>query len=156
MSGVAKRVSPIPANEMTNIRISRSRRLQSRNFLEQVGRRFARDEGDDHDFSAALLNRLPLNTGLGFVLVQHLHPEHESALTQLLARVTSIPVLEVTNNLRIEPDHVYVIPPNAKLSIYPDAGHGFQNPVNGEGYKPADTADAWKKITAFFAGTLKK
>jgi len=44
----------------------------------------------------------------------------------------------------------------ADVTIYPDAGHGFQNPVNGEGYKPADTADAWKKITAFFASTLKK
>ncbi len=44
----------------------------------------------------------------------------------------------------------------ADVTIYPDAGHGFQKPVNGEGYKPADTADAWKKITAFFASTLKK
>ncbi len=42
------------------------------------------------------------------------------------------------------------------VTIYPDAGHGFQNPVNGAGYKPADTADAWKKITNFFANTLKK
>ncbi len=42
------------------------------------------------------------------------------------------------------------------VTIYPDAGHGFQNPVNGPGYKPADTADAWKKITDFFASTLKK
>src|SRR6266516_4418461 len=42
------------------------------------------------------------------------------------------------------------------ITIYPDAGHGFQNPVNGAGYNAADTADAWKKITAFFAGTLKK
>jgi carboxymethylenebutenolidase len=42
------------------------------------------------------------------------------------------------------------------ITIYPDAGHGFQNPVNGEGYKPEDTADAWKKITSFLADTLKK
>ena len=64
-----------------------------------------------------LLKHLPLDTGLGFVLVQHLDPQHESALTQLLAKATSIPVREVTNNLRIEPDHVYVIPPNTKLGI---------------------------------------
>jgi two-component system CheB/CheR fusion protein len=63
------------------------------------------------------LSHLPVDTGLGFVLVQHLHPQHESALTQLLARATSIPVREVTNNLRIKPDHLYVIPPNTKLVI---------------------------------------
>lgn len=44
----------------------------------------------------------------------------------------------------------------ADITIYPDAGHGFQNPVNGAGYKPEDTADAWSKILMFFARTLKK
>ena len=42
------------------------------------------------------------------------------------------------------------------VTIYPDTGHGFQNPVNGAGYNAADTTDAWKKITNFFASTLKK
>ena len=42
------------------------------------------------------------------------------------------------------------------ITIYPDTGHGFQNPVNGAGYNAADAADAWKKIVAFLAGTLKK
>jgi two-component system, chemotaxis family, CheB/CheR fusion protein len=54
---------------------------------------------------------------MGFVLVQHLDPEHESALTQLLKRATALPVQEVTNNLRIEANHVYVIPPNRNLGI---------------------------------------
>jgi two-component system CheB/CheR fusion protein len=66
---------------------------------------------------STLLHRLPLDTGMGFVLVQHLDPEHESALTQLLGRATSLPVHEVTNNLRVEPNHVYVIPPNTNLGI---------------------------------------
>lgn len=65
-----------------------------------------------------LLEHLPLDTDLGFVLVQHLDPQHESALSQLLARATSMPVREVTNNLRVEPNHVYVIPPNKNLSVY--------------------------------------
>jgi two-component system, chemotaxis family, CheB/CheR fusion protein len=64
-----------------------------------------------------LLKHLPLDTGFGFVLVQHLDPEHDSALTQILTRVTSMPVREVTNNLRVEADHVYVIPPNATMVI---------------------------------------
>lgn len=65
----------------------------------------------------ALLKALPVDTGLGFVLVQHLDPQHESALTQLLTRATSMPVREVTNNLRVEANHVYVIPPNRNLGI---------------------------------------
>ncbi|HEV2455477.1 MAG TPA: chemotaxis protein CheB, partial [Verrucomicrobiae bacterium] len=64
-----------------------------------------------------LLKHLRVDTGMGFVLVQHLDPKHESGLTQLLARVTSMPVREVTNNLRVEPNHVYVIPPNTNLAI---------------------------------------
>jgi two-component system CheB/CheR fusion protein len=65
----------------------------------------------------ALLKHLPLDTGMGFVLVQHLDPHHESALTHLLSRATSLPIHEVTNDLRVEANHVYVIPPNANLGI---------------------------------------
>jgi two-component system CheB/CheR fusion protein len=64
-----------------------------------------------------LLKHLPADTGSGFVLVQHLDPAHESALTHLLSRATAMPVVEVTNNLRVKRDHVYVIPPNVTMSI---------------------------------------
>ena len=64
-----------------------------------------------------LLKHLPIDTGMGFVLVQHLDPQHESALTQLLGRVTSMPVRAVTNNLQVEANQVYVIPPNTNLTI---------------------------------------
>ena len=66
----------------------------------------------------AFLKALPPRTGLSFVLVQHLDPKHESALTQLLSRATSMPVLEVTEGIAVEPDHVYVIPhPNKSMLI---------------------------------------
>lgn len=64
-----------------------------------------------------LLKHLPADTGSAFVLVQHLDPQHESALSQLLGRVTPMPVQEVTNNLRVKPNHVYAIPPNRSLII---------------------------------------
>ena len=64
-----------------------------------------------------LLRHLPGDTGMSFVLVQHLDPDHESGLTRLLAKATPMPVREVTNNLRVAPNHVYVIPPNANLVI---------------------------------------
>ena len=64
-----------------------------------------------------LLKHLPADSGLGFVLVQHLDPTHQSALTELLGRVTGMPVSEVGNGQAVQPNHVYVIPPNAGLAI---------------------------------------
>ncbi len=42
------------------------------------------------------------------------------------------------------------------IKIYPDAGHGFENPNNKDGYRAADTADAWNRTVEFLAATLKK
>lgn len=44
----------------------------------------------------------------------------------------------------------------AEFSIYPDAGHGFENPNNKDGYRPKDAQEVWQKTVAFFAATLKK
>jgi len=43
-----------------------------------------------------------------------------------------------------------------EIVIYPDAGHGFENPNNKTGYRADDAADAWKHTTSFLASTLKK
>ncbi len=64
-----------------------------------------------------LLQHLPHDTGMAFVLVQHLDPEHESALVQILSRLTKMPVYEVTNNTRVAPNGIYVIPPNAEMRL---------------------------------------
>lgn len=64
-----------------------------------------------------LLTHLPIDTGFGFVLVQHLDPQHPSALPQLLSRVTTMPVLEAKNNLLVKANHIYIIPPNTSLGI---------------------------------------
>ena len=64
-----------------------------------------------------LLQHLPVNTGFAFVLVQHLDPQHPSALTELLGRATLMPVREATHNQRVQANHVYIIPPNASLGI---------------------------------------
>ena len=54
---------------------------------------------------------------LAFVLVQHLDPTHESILTDLLAKTTVLPVHEVQNNMPLEPNQVYVIPPNTDMTM---------------------------------------
>jgi two-component system CheB/CheR fusion protein len=64
-----------------------------------------------------LLSALPLETGMAFVLIQHLEAEHESMLTELLSKVTQMPVSEVRKRTLVEPNHVYVIPANADLSL---------------------------------------
>jgi two-component system CheB/CheR fusion protein len=64
-----------------------------------------------------LLHALPPDTGMSFVFIQHLDPKHVSMLTQLLTRETEMPVSEVTNGTRVQPDHVYVIPQNTCMSI---------------------------------------
>jgi two-component system CheB/CheR fusion protein len=65
----------------------------------------------------ALLKALPSKPGMAFVLIQHLEPKHESALTNLLSKATSMPVVEVSDGTGVEPDHVYVIPPNKNMTI---------------------------------------
>src|SRR5580765_2417858 len=58
------------------------------------------------DAFTQLLQNLPVDTGMAFVLVQHLDPDHESALTQLLARTTSMPVTEVTHGTAVGANHI--------------------------------------------------
>ncbi len=64
-----------------------------------------------------LLAALPDDTGMAFVLVQHLDPIHESLLPELLAKHTAMPVITVENDLAIEPNRVYVIPPNTSMEL---------------------------------------
>ena len=66
---------------------------------------------------SAFLKALPPRTGMAIVIIQHLAPQHESALTQLLSKTTSMPVLEVSNGMVAERNHVYVIPPDKILTI---------------------------------------
>lgn len=64
-----------------------------------------------------LLGHLSSDTGLAFVLVQHLAPDHESLLPELLARTSSIPVMAAQDGIRVEADRAYVIPPNTSMTL---------------------------------------
>ncbi|MBW4562823.1 MAG: PAS domain-containing protein [Mojavia pulchra JT2-VF2] len=64
-----------------------------------------------------LLSNLPTDTGMAFVLIQHLAPHQKSLLSEILSRATEMPVIEVQDGISVEPNHVYVIPPNAKMTI---------------------------------------
>src|SRR5262245_59640255 len=64
-----------------------------------------------------LLEHLPTDTGMAFVLVQHLDPKRESILAELLSKATKMSVKEVKDGMRVEPDCVYVIPRNTNMAI---------------------------------------
>ena len=65
----------------------------------------------------ALLKLLPKDINMAFMVIQHLEPFHKSALSEILSRETSLNVREAENNTKIEPAHVYVIPPNTRMAI---------------------------------------
>ena len=84
-----------------------------------------------------LLRALPVDTGMAFVLVQHLSPNHASALAEILSRATSMPVAEVVAESALEPNHVYVIPPDramlmvrGHLRLLARNTHGKQHPID--------------------------
>ena len=62
-----------------------------------------------------LITAIPENSGMAYVLVQHLDPKHESMLPELLQKVTKIPVLEIADEVKVLPDHIYIIPSNKML-----------------------------------------
>ncbi|QKK33421.1 PAS domain S-box protein (plasmid) [Rhizobium indicum] len=65
----------------------------------------------------AFFANLPADSGMAFVLVQHLSPDHKSMLTEILGRASPIPVVEAEHGMRVEPNRVHVIPPDATLTI---------------------------------------
>ncbi len=89
------------------------------------------------DSFTELLHHLPADTGMTFVLIQHLDPRHESHLTELLAKATLMPVSEVKIETRVQANHIYVIPPRRNLGILggvlhpqPRASQGPNMPID--------------------------
>lgn len=81
-----------------------------------------------------LIRAIPESSGVAYILVQHLEPSHDSMLVEILQKVTAIPVHEITNNVRVEPNRVYVIPSNkllmandGRLELSPRAPKGEKN-----------------------------
>ena len=62
-----------------------------------------------------LVKAVPAKSGMAYILVQHLHPEHNSILPEILQRVSKIPVQEVSDNITVKPNTIYIIPANKTL-----------------------------------------
>ncbi len=90
------------------------------------------------DACRKLVDALPADSGMAFILVQHLDPTHESMMVELLAGHTAMAVRQATDGMALERDHIYVIPPGAYLAVdagvlrlsRPQARHGARLPFD--------------------------
>jgi two-component system, chemotaxis family, CheB/CheR fusion protein len=60
---------------------------------------------------------VPKNNGIAYVIIQHLDPNHVDFLPEILQRITDMKVMQATDHLKVQADHVYIIPPNKNMSI---------------------------------------
>ncbi|MBF0255210.1 MAG: PAS domain-containing protein, partial [Gammaproteobacteria bacterium] len=101
----------------------------------------------------------PADTGAAFVVIQHLSPDHKSMMNNLLARHTSMPVIVVEDDMAIEANHLYLIPPGSVMHV--SSGHLHLTPKNPRGLTlPIDIffhslADAYGKraVGVILSGT---
>ena len=84
---------------------------------------------------------MPTNTGMAFVLVQHLSPDHKSMLAELVGRTTTMDVIEAKDGDSVKPNCVFVIPPDATMTIVDG---------NLKIVKPAPPRDRRRPIDTFF------
>jgi two-component system CheB/CheR fusion protein len=84
------------------------------------------------------LDAVPADSGMAFVLIQHLDPTHVSMMSELLARHTKMPVVDAANGMRVEVNHIYLIPPGTYLALRdgslwlskPGDHHGARMPLD--------------------------
>jgi len=85
-----------------------------------------------------LFSSMPADSGLSFVVVQHLSPDYKSFMVELLSKRTTVPVLRAEDGLEVRPNHIYLIPPKKNLKIFqgklllvdPDLTRGFNLPID--------------------------
>jgi two-component system, chemotaxis family, CheB/CheR fusion protein len=112
------------------------------------------------DACTKLIDSLPTKPGLAFILIQHLDPNHESMMADLLAGHTSMTVEQARDGMIIAPDHLYIIPPGSYLSAskgtlhlsQPNARHGARLPFDFLLHSLAEDCGA-RTIAVILSGT---
>jgi len=72
------------------------------------------------------LAKTPAGSGMAYVVVQHLDPSRKGMMPELLQRVTRMKVEQAADSVKVEPDHVYVIPPNMDMALQQGVLHLFE------------------------------
>ncbi|MDO8843349.1 MAG: chemotaxis protein CheB [Methylicorpusculum sp.] len=68
----------------------------------------------------SFFKRMPSDTGLSFVVVQHLSPDYKSLMAELLSKHTAMPVNRIEEGMKVEPNNIYLIPPRKNLTLFHD------------------------------------
>src|SRR5579862_459450 len=111
---VARKQPTVPSKAVKPARSSRSEPTPVSERFPVVG--LGASAGGLEAFTL-FLKALPTDTGMGFVLIQHLDPTHESILASLLQRATKMPIREATDGTPVEPNRVYILPPKSLMTI---------------------------------------
>lgn len=90
------------------------------------------------EVATTFLNVMPADSGMGFVIVQHLDPTRQSLLADILSRETTMPVVQIEDGMRVEPNRVHIIIPAKTLLIdqgvlklvEPEAPRGHRHPID--------------------------
>jgi two-component system CheB/CheR fusion protein len=86
----------------------------------------------------AFFKHMPVESGMAFVVIQHLSPDYKSLMVELLSKRTPIMVQRAENGMQVQANHIYLIPPKKNLTIFhgrlllndQDYGHGINLPID--------------------------
>ena len=81
-----------------------------------------------------LIENLPVDTDMAFVLLSHILRGSKSLLPEILARATTMPVIQVTREMQLRANHIYVIPPDKLMEIRAGSLHLSSRPLQGANY----------------------
>ncbi len=87
----------------------------------------------------SLLHALPAEPGMSLVFISHLDPTHESAMVELLSRTTRLPVHQAAEGMHVVRNAVYVLPPNADMTISDDVLHLVRREAGRGHHMPIDS-----------------
>jgi two-component system CheB/CheR fusion protein len=102
---------------------------------------------------------MPTDSGMAFIIVMHLDPNHKGHITDVLQTYTSIPVVQAGDGMKVEADTIYIIPPNADMGMHnrkllllaPAQAHGHRQPIDY--FLQSLAEDQWNKaVGIIFSG----
>lgn len=132
---MAKKKAPNTKDNKTNAPLKKSTNEDSENNFLIVG--MGASAGGLESFNE-FFEIMPENSGMAFVLVQHLDPTHKSLMVDLIKKHTQMIISEVVDHTEVQPNHIYVIPPNKDMAIFNGVLH-LMDPTQARGFrKPID------------------
>jgi two-component system CheB/CheR fusion protein len=132
---MAKKKAPNTKDNKTDAPLKKSTNENSENNFLIVG--MGASAGGLESFNE-FFEIMPENSGMAFVLVQHLDPTHKSLMVDLIKKHTQMIISEVVDHTEVQPNHIYVIPPNKDMAIFNGVLH-LMDPTQARGFrKPID------------------